>query len=74
VLILRQLYIQYIMTTNTQPAASLKQILERSKLTNSKILPQELPAIERGLNQIDSQSKKLSSKTASNDEGSDIRA
>lgn len=73
-LILRQLYIQYIMTTNTQPAASLKQILERSKLTNSKILPQELPAIERGLNQIDSQSKKLSSKTASNDEGSDIRA
>lgn len=73
-LILRQLYTQYIMTTNTQPAASLKQILERSKLTNSKILPQELPAIERGLNQIDSQSKKLSSKTASNDEGSDIRA
>ncbi|KAI8087112.1 hypothetical protein BDF21DRAFT_413748 [Thamnidium elegans] len=63
------------MNTNaTQPAASLKQILERSKLTNSKILPQELPSIERGLDQIDSQSKKLSSKTASNDEGGNIRA
>lgn len=63
------------MSTNTeQPAASLKQILERSKLTNSKILPQELPSIERGLDQIDSQSKKLSSKTASNDEGGNIRA
>lgn len=62
------------MSTNSQPAASLKQILERSKLTNSKILPQELPSIERGLDQIDSQSRKLSSKTASNDEGSDIRA
>jgi hypothetical protein len=60
--------------TSSQPAASLKQILERSKLTNSKILPQELPAIERGLDQIDSQSKKLSSKTSSNDEGGDIRA
>jgi hypothetical protein len=59
--------------TNKQPA-SLKQILERSKLTNSKILPQELPSIERGLTQIDSQSKKLSSKTASSDEGVDIRA
>ncbi|KAI9352390.1 hypothetical protein BD770DRAFT_412655 [Pilaira anomala] len=64
------------MTTNNEekPAASLKQILERSKLTNSKILPQELPAIERGLDQIDSQSKKISSKTASNEEGGDVRA
>lgn len=64
------------MTTNNEekPAASLKQILERSKLTNSKILAQELPAIERGLNQIDSQSKKISSKTASNEEGGDVRA
>lgn len=56
-----------------QPA-SLKQILERSKLTNSKILPQELPSIERGLNQIDSQSQKLSAKTATSDEKTDIRA
>ncbi|CAO3628189.1 unnamed protein product [Mucor fragilis] len=56
-----------------QPA-SLKQILERSKLTNSKILPQELPSIERGLNQIDSQTQKLSAKTASSDEKTDIRA
>lgn len=63
------------MSTNAaNPPASLKQILERSKLTNSKILPQELPSIERGLDQIDSQSKKLSSKTATNDEGGNIRA
>ncbi|GAA5809132.1 hypothetical protein MFLAVUS_011485 [Mucor flavus] len=63
------------MSTNaTNPPASLKQILERSKLTNSKILPQELPSIERGLDQIDSQSKKLSSKTATNDEGGNVRA
>lgn len=60
--------------TSQAPAASLKQILERSKLTNSKILPQELPSIERGLDQIDSQSKKLSSKTSSSDEAGDIRA
>lgn len=59
--------------TNTQPA-SLKQILERSKLTNSKILSQELPSIERGLDQIEAQSKKLSSKTASSDEAGNIRA
>lgn len=62
------------MTNQSQPAASLKQILERSKLTNSQIFQQELPSIERGLDQIDSQSKKLSSKATSNDEGSDIRA
>ncbi|KAI7900515.1 uncharacterized protein BX663DRAFT_517892 [Cokeromyces recurvatus] len=57
-----------------KPPASLKQILERSKLTNNKILPKELPFIERGLNQIESQSKKLSVKTTNTDEGVDIRA
>ncbi|KAI8048593.1 uncharacterized protein B0P05DRAFT_641973 [Gilbertella persicaria] len=55
-------------------SASLKQILARSKLTNNKILPQELPTIERGLNQIESQSQKLSFKTTSSDEGVDVRA
>lgn len=62
------------MTTNSTQPASLKQILERSKLTNSKIITQELPSIERGLDQINSQSKKLSSKTSNSDEGGDIRA
>lgn len=63
-------------TKNTadKQTASLKQILESSKLTNIKILPQELPSIERGLNQIDSQSQKLSAKTATSDEKTDIRA
>jgi hypothetical protein len=56
------------------PPASLKQILERSKLRNSQILPQALPSIERGLDQIEQQSHKLSSKTATNDEAADIRA
>ncbi|KAL9556875.1 hypothetical protein MBANPS3_001662 [Mucor bainieri] len=63
-------------TKNTadKPTTSLKQILERSKLANSKILQQELPPIERGLNQIDSQTQKLSAKTATSDEKTDIRA
>ncbi|KAI8638915.1 hypothetical protein BD408DRAFT_372665 [Parasitella parasitica] len=60
-------------TAEKRPA-SLKQILERSKLTNSKILPQELPSIDRGLNQINSQTQKLSAKTAASDEKTDIRA
>ncbi|CEP08472.1 hypothetical protein [Parasitella parasitica] len=60
--------------TSDKRPASLKQILERSKLTNSKIIQQELPAIKRGLNQINSQAQKLSAKTAANDEKTDIRA
>ena len=60
--------------SSPKPAATLKQVLERSKLTNAKITLQELPAIDRGLDQIDAQSKKLTSKTASSDESSNIRA
>lgn len=41
---------------------SLKQILEKSKLTNHGILEGNLPTIERGLNQIDIQSKYFSEK------------
>ncbi|CAO3666665.1 unnamed protein product [Rhizopus stolonifer] len=41
---------------------SLKQILEKSKLTNHGILEGNLPTIERGLNQIDIQSKHFSEK------------
>ncbi|KAI8334536.1 hypothetical protein EDC96DRAFT_525451 [Choanephora cucurbitarum] len=54
--------------------SNLKQILARSKLTNNKILSQELPTIERGLSQIESQSKKLSSKAKSTEEPVDVRA
>jgi hypothetical protein len=61
------------MTSNTQ-ANSLKQILEKSKLLNNRILERELPSIERGLDQIDTQTKQLSSKTVSSDEGKDVRA
>ncbi|KAI8092889.1 uncharacterized protein BX664DRAFT_96604 [Halteromyces radiatus] len=59
--------------TNDQKV-SLKQILERSKLQASKISQQDLPPIERGLEQIDSQTKKLSSKTIQKDDNVDIRA
>lgn len=61
------------MTSKTQ-ANSLKQILEKSKLLNNRILERELPSIERGLDQIDTQTKQLSSKTVSSDEGKDVRA
>ncbi|KAI8339814.1 hypothetical protein BD560DRAFT_412464 [Blakeslea trispora] len=54
--------------------STLKQILARSKLTNNKILSQELPTIERGLDQIESQSKELSSKATSTEEPVDVRA
>ncbi|KAI8374714.1 uncharacterized protein BYT42DRAFT_577376 [Radiomyces spectabilis] len=45
----------------SQRPASLKHILERSKLLTSQIEQSTLPSIERGLDQIDSQSQKLSS-------------
>ncbi|KAI8987482.1 hypothetical protein BDF20DRAFT_267571 [Mycotypha africana] len=57
-----------------QSPASLRQILERSRLTNHKINSSSVPTIERGLTQIESQSKKLSSKTLSTEENVDIRA
>ncbi|KAG1460610.1 hypothetical protein G6F46_004742 [Rhizopus delemar] len=56
------------------PFKCLKQILEKSKLLNNRILERELPSIERGLDQIDTQTKQLSSKTVSSDEGKDVRA
>ncbi|KAG1132627.1 hypothetical protein G6F61_001536 [Rhizopus arrhizus] len=56
------------------PFKRLKQILEKSKLLNNRILERELPSIERGLDQIDTQTKQLSSKTVSSDEGKDVRA
>lgn len=54
-------------------AASLKQILEKSKLLNNKILEKELPSLERGLEQIDTQTKQLSTRSV-HDEAKDIHA
>jgi regulator of replication initiation timing len=54
-------------------AASLKQILEKSKLLNNKILEKELPSLERGLEQIDTQTKQLSTQSV-HDEAKDIHA
>ncbi|KAI9470466.1 hypothetical protein BDB00DRAFT_862582 [Zychaea mexicana] len=58
------------------PPASLKQILEQSKLITTKIQQYELPQIERGLDQIDSQTHNLTTKTTQNEDQSnvDIRA
>ncbi|KAG0194466.1 hypothetical protein DFQ28_010549 [Apophysomyces sp. BC1034] len=55
-------------------SASLKEILERSKLLTNQVLQQELPPIERGLEQIDIQSSKLTSKTTQHDDGGDNKA
>ncbi|KAI9260672.1 hypothetical protein BDA99DRAFT_88623 [Phascolomyces articulosus] len=57
-------------------SATLKQILEQSKLITSKIQHYQLPQIERGLDQIDSQTHNLTTKTAQNEDQSniDIRA
>ncbi|KAI9260812.1 hypothetical protein BY458DRAFT_516375 [Sporodiniella umbellata] len=42
---------------------TLKQILAKSHLVNNRVLEKKLPTIERGLDQIDTQSKLLSNKT-----------
>ncbi|KAF7722488.1 hypothetical protein EC973_003108 [Apophysomyces ossiformis] len=55
-------------------SASLKEILERSKLLTNQVLQQELPPIERGLEQIDVQSSKLTSKTAQHEDSGDNKA
>ncbi|KAI8149346.1 hypothetical protein BJV82DRAFT_573692 [Fennellomyces sp. T-0311] len=61
-------------TTNDSPA-SLKQILEQSKLIATKVQQFELPQIERGLDQIDAQTHNLNSKTSQGqDQNVDIRA
>ncbi|KAI8338402.1 hypothetical protein BC941DRAFT_422822 [Chlamydoabsidia padenii] len=53
----------------------LKQILERSRLQASMVNHQELPSIDRDLEQIDSLTKVLSNKTTQpKDDNVDIRA
>ncbi|CAO3621800.1 unnamed protein product [Cunninghamella blakesleeana] len=54
-------------------SVSLRQILERSKLQESKINKRDLPDMERGLEQIESQTKKLAKKTKQED-NVDVRA
>ncbi|ORZ22332.1 hypothetical protein BCR42DRAFT_405959 [Absidia repens] len=59
---------------STDQSILLKQILERSKLQASKVSQQDLPSIDRGLDQIDSQTKSLSGKLTQKDDNVDIRA
>ncbi|CDH48966.1 predicted protein [Lichtheimia corymbifera JMRC:FSU:9682] len=67
------------MPAETKPAEtpiSLKQTLEKSKLLTAKLRQNDLPPIERGLDQIDSQTHNLISKAAQGDDQSnvDVRA
>ncbi|KAG2222688.1 hypothetical protein INT45_013502 [Circinella minor] len=61
---------------NNDQTATLKQILEQSKLITTKIKAYELPQIERGLDQIDSQTHNLTTKTTQSQDqpNVDIRA
>ena len=61
---------------NNDQTATLKQILEQSKLITTKIQAYELPQIERGLDQIDSQTHNLTTKTTQSQDqpNVDIRA
>ncbi|RUS29364.1 hypothetical protein BC938DRAFT_480751 [Jimgerdemannia flammicorona] len=54
--------------------ASLKQLLEQSRRLTNHIAPNDLPQIERGLDQIESQSRKLVAKATRAGEGLDTRA
>lgn len=54
--------------------ASLKQLLEQSKRLTNHITNTDLPQIERGLEQIESQSRKLVAKASRAGEGLDTRA
>lgn len=55
---------------------SLKQTLEKSKLLSAKLRQNDLPPIERGLDQIDSQTHNLITKAAQGEDQSnvDVRA
>lgn len=72
-------FLHYTMPAETKPAEtpiSLKQTLEKSKLLTAKLRQNDLPPIERGLDQIDSQTHNLISKAAQGEDQSnvDVRA